>query len=440
MTLPGVVAERLDPHIIAGLASGLRDGAVVITGTNGKTTTAKMLGDALAGSGRRVVSNDSGSNLRQGIASALVRSAHVLGSSIDGDVAVLEVDEATMPRIAADIGPRVVCVTNLSRDQLDRYGDLETIGTLLAEALASVPEAHAVLNADDPPVASLARHAGGGATFFGIDDSRCARPAARRGLDPARCPSCATPLLFAHTYYGHLGDWLCPKCGHSRPMLDVAARDVRLDAHSARFDLVTGERTVRVSLPFAGLHNVYNALAAAACGLRVGLHLNEIASALERTSPPFGRTEELAVEGGRVTLALVKNPVGAEQALVSVLAEPGPKAVAIALNDNLADGTDVSWIWDIDFEAFDLTGCSTLLCGSRAEDIAVRLKYAGVADHELSVCRDPVEAVAELAARARAGVPAHMLATYTAMLEIRGAFAHKDDPFARLGRTLRNVS
>lgn len=436
LTYPGVIGERLHPQLIGDLCAGLPGGTIAITGTNGKTTVAKMLGDALAASDRRVVRNDSGSNLRQGIASTLIRAAYPVGGRLRGDVAVLEVDEATLPNIAAGIAPRVLCVTNVLRDQLDRYGDLDTTAAMIAEGIAAAPGATIVLNADDPIVAGLGADTPGRAVFFGVADPRCARSATGRGSDAARCPACGGTLRYDHLYYGHLGAWACQDCGLTRPVPRFSARDVELHAESSSFTLVDGPDATRIQLPVGGLHNVYNALAAYACGFLAGLDGARMVAALRRFSPAFGRTEELEVGGARVLLMLAKNPSGAEQSLASVLADDGPKDIGMALNDHAADGTDVSWIWDVDFESFDLSDCTFVVSGTRAEDVAVRLKYAGVDDRRLTVLRDPAEAVGRLAAASRRR-GAYMLATYTAMLEIRGALTPPEDRFARLGTRLR---
>lgn len=439
MTYPGVVAEQVHPNLVRDLAGRLENGAIVVTGTNGKTTTAKMIGDVLEASGHRPVRNTSGSNMRQGIASTLVASS-TLGGRPRGDVAVLEVDEASMPGVLPDVNPSVICVTNLFRDQLDRYGDLDTTAGLIGEAIARNPGATLLLNADDPIVAGLARYAGGEVRYFGIDDSAVGRPSGERTVRDARCPECSAQLEFSHVYYSHLGDWHCPSCDHARPPLDFAAGIVKLAPDHVSFFADFAEESVPISLPAAGLHGVYNALAAAACSSLAGVSANEISAELAHFESAFGRTEELCVDGTPVTLLLAKNPTGAEQSLAAVLETGEPTTLALALNDNAADGTDVSWIWDVDFEAYDFSHCSVVLSGSRAEDLAVRLKYAGLDAAHLSISRDPVDAARMLAGRVAPGACGHILATYTAMLEIRNAFSAKGDPLSQLGRQLRHDS
>lgn len=437
MTFPGVVAEKLHPSLIGDLAATLPEGSVLVSGTNGKSTTSKMLGDVLRATGTRVVRNESGSNLRQGVVSTLVAASNLLGDSLGADAAILEVDEATMPGVAADLSAQLVVVTNLFRDQLDRYGELSATATLIGDAVSSLPRTRLLLNADDPLVVALAARATGPVAFFGVDAPACSRGASGRGQDTGRCPRCGGPLEYHARYYAHLGDWYCPSCGEQRPPLDYAVRDVELHADRSAFTIEAFGQRGHVELPLGGLHNVYNALAAGAAAGLLGVALRDAGAVLGDFTPAFGRTEDLEIAGSRVVLVLAKNPTGAEQAMASVLGDPGPKAVGIALNDNAADGTDISWIWDIDFESYDLSGCTLVLSGSRAEEIALRLKYAGVDARDIRVCRDTVEAVELLASRA-GGAAAHLFATYTAMLEIRGRFAPDADRFSGLGRSLRH--
>jgi UDP-N-acetylmuramyl tripeptide synthase len=431
-TMPGAVAERLHPTLLHDLSAEVGRGAIVVTGTNGKTTTAKMLGDALSQCGHTVVRNDSGSNMRRGVASALVGSAGFF-RGVRGDLAVLEVDEAALASVVPEIEPELVVVTNLSRDQLDRYGDLDTLTELIGGTLAKMPGTRVLLNADDPLVAGLGGVVAGPVSYFGVDGASFAGPGptTRAG---APCPNCATPVEGSHTFYGHLGTWTCPRCGEKRPDLDFAARDIRLEPTSSFFRLDAGDSREHVmTLPLAGMHNVYNALAATAAASLAGLPPERIAPALARFTPAFGRTERMVVEGSSVVLLLAKNPAGAEQALATALqtADDGP--VALVLNDNAADGTDVSWIWDVDFERLDFGRRELVAGGTRAQDLAVRLKYASAGGAGARVENDPAEAVRLLARMTPRHSTSYVVATYTAMLAIRNAFMHRGDRFSRLG-------
>ena len=435
-TYPGVLAERIHPDLIRDLSRQLLSGPVVVTGTNGKTTTCKMLGDTLAAGGMRLLRNESGSNLRQGIASAMAASTGVFSGRVRADTAVLEVDEATTASVVPLLQPRAFCITNLSRDQLDRYGDLETIGSRLASAVESARGATLLLNADDPLVVALAKHHEGPVAYFGLDTSGLPDAASSRGMSAAPCPACGEPIAYSAVAYGHLGVWRCGSCGTRRPDPGFIASDITLTAHGSEFTLTALGQSARVALPIAGLHNVYNALAAASCAAMLGLPLGAIAASLAAFEPAFGRSEALLVEGHDVELLLAKNPVGAEQTIVSVLADAGPKALGFALNDNIADGTDISWIWDVDFEAHDLSGIPIVVSGNRARDLALRFKYAG--KRGVRVCEDPVDAMRLLAEATPSGGSAHMLATYTAMLAIRNVLVPAAGRFSALGKGLRH--
>jgi UDP-N-acetylmuramyl tripeptide synthase len=435
-TYPGVVAERLHPGLIADLSGQLRNGSIVVTGTNGKTTTCKMLGDVLADGGTRLLRNESGSNLRQGVASALAASTGTLSGRVHAEAAVLEVDEASTATVVPLLQPRIFCVTNLSRDQLDRYGDLETIGSLLGGAVASVPHATLLLNADDPLVVALGKGHPGPVTYYRLDTSGLPDAAPMHGTGTADCPDCGEPTEFSTVAYGHLGSWHCPACGARRPYAEFTASEVSLGPSGSGFTFSARGQSAHMTLPIAGLHNVYNAVAAASCAAMLGHPLATIAASLSEFEPAFGRSEALSVEGRDVELLLAKNPVGTEQTITSVLTDTTPKALGFALNDNTADGTDISWIWDVDFEAHDLSDIPIVVSGSRARDLALRFKYAE--KRGVLVCEDPVAAVRLLAKLAPVGGTAHMLATYTAMLAIRDVLVPSAGRFSALGRGLRH--
>jgi UDP-N-acetylmuramyl tripeptide synthase len=435
-SLPGLIAERLHPALVRDLAARFERGSVAVTGTNGKTTTTKMLAGVLRHDGLTVVSNDSGSNLRRGIASALVQSARLAGGPATADVAVFEVDEPTMPGVVGDLAPRAVAVTNFGRDQLDRFGELDTIVELVGGCLAGRPETAAVLNADDPRVAGLAARASGQVVYFGVDDPRagCRQDSC---AEAAHCPRCGGELAYRVRYLGHCGDWHCPRCGLARPPLDFAATGIAATGRSSAFELRTPDGPLRVTLPVPALYNVYDAVAAAAAATVLGVSHASVAEGLASYTAAFGRMETLTVDGREVMLLLAKNPISAGQALSVALSEGGPRRIALVLNDNAADSRDVSWTWDVDFEEFELSACSFVASGTRAEEMALRLKYAGVPSASVLTEPDPVAAVRALAAMTPAGETAFVLPTYTAMIEIRNAFARRRDGFSRLGRLMK---
>jgi len=408
-TLPGKLLWKLDPAAIDRLAARLPQGSVAISATNGKTTTAAMVAEILRPQ-VRVAHNDSGANLVSGVASALLHAR-------DAQLGLFEVDEGALPEVARRVHPKALLLGNLFRDQLDRYGELELVAGRWRAAVAGLPHAQLVVNGDDPQVGALARPGG---RVFGLDDPRVARPALQHAADSKYCLRCGTPYDYAAAYVGHLGDYRCPNCGHARPPLDVVARDIDLHGlDGASFALVAPEGEARIELRLPGLYNVYNALGAASLALTIGIGLDVVRDGLARFSAAFGRFERIAIGDRRVLVLLIKNPAGGNEAIRTLVEGAPPKVAVIALNDGIADGRDVSWIWDVDFEPL-LDGLDRLVAtGSRAAELALRFAYGGLD-------RDRIEVVPSLDAALDRGLeltPAGgeltVLPTYTAMLALR---------------------
>jgi UDP-N-acetylmuramyl tripeptide synthase len=357
----------------------------------------------------RLAHNHSGANLVSGVASTLLAAG-------DAELGLLEVDEAALPEVLRRVRPRALLLGNLFRDQLDRYGELELIAERWREAVAALPQGTTVvLNADDPQVGSLAAEA----IHFGLDDPSVARPSLQHAADSKYCIRCGTPYDYAAAYVGHLGDYRCPACGHARPPLDVVARAIELDGldgSSFRLALPDVELDVRLRLP--GLYNVYNALAAAALAHALGATPEEIESGLERFAAAFGRSERIAVGDRSLLVLLIKNPAGANEVVRTLLSAGAPQHAVIALNDAIADGQDVSWIWDVDFEPL-LAGLERVVAsGDRAAELALRLRYGGFAG-ELEVVPDLEAALDRGLALTEAGAELVVLPTYTAMLGLQ---------------------
>jgi UDP-N-acetylmuramyl tripeptide synthase len=317
------------------------------------------------------------------------------------------------------VRPKALLLGNLFRDQLDRYGELEIVAARWRAAVEQLPEARLVVNGDDPQVGDLAR-VHGGARVFGLDDPRLARPALQHAADSKYCLRCGTPYEYAAAYVGHLGDYRCPACGHRRPPLDVAARDIELHGlEGSSFTLHATEGEQRVRMPLPGLYNVYNATGAAALALTLGVPLAEVGAGLQRFAAAFGRFERIAVGDRRLLVLLIKNPAGANEAIRTLVEGDAPRVAVVALNDAIADGRDVSWIWDVDFEPL-LDGLDTLVAtGSRAAELGLRAAYGGLP-------RMKIEVVPDLGAALDRGLeltpPGHeliLLPTYTAMLTLR---------------------
>jgi UDP-N-acetylmuramyl tripeptide synthase len=411
-TLPGKLLWKLDPGAIDRLAARLPLGSALVSATNGKTTTAAMAASIL-GERIHLAHNSSGANLVSGVASTLLAAR-------DAQLGLLEVDEGALPEVARRVHPRAVCLGNLFRDQLDRYGELEHIAERWRTAVRDLAsDAVLVVNADDPQVGDLARERNG-AMAFGVDDPRQARPSLQHAADSKYCVRCGTPYAYAAAYVGHLGDYRCPACEHARPGLDIAARQIELDGlDGVSFDLCTPDGVRRVRLALPGLYNVYNALAASGLALALGASLDEVVQGLERFTAAFGRFERIAVGDRRVLVLLIKNPAGANEAVRTLVAGAAPRVVVIALNDAIADGQDVSWIWDVDFEPlFD--GIERLVAtGDRAAEVALRARYSGVDDAAIEVEPSLERALDRGLAVTPAGGELVILPTYTAMLALR---------------------
>ncbi len=422
-TLPGRLLLKLEPEALRRLGAGLDSGTTLVSATNGKTTTAGMIAALLEADGRRPVHNRAGSNMTWGVATALLEQ--------DGHEGLFEVDEAWLPQVSAELDPSLIVLGNLFRDQLDRYGEMEALAGDWARAVeARASRARLVLNADDPAIADLGRDATGkpreGIAYFGIEDSSQALPELQHAFDAKHCRRCGHPYSYERAFVGHLGHYSCASCGAQRPRPTVAATEIELlGMEGSRVALRTPAGPIRLELPLPGLYNVYNALAAVAAGLELGVAPERIASALAGMRAAFGRVETIEVAGTPLSILLIKNPAGANEVLRTLRLEAGEEGLDlwIALNDRIADGRDVSWIWDADFELLDGAVRRVLCAGTRAPELAVRLKYSGW----------PVEAIeveAEIGPsldRALEGAGGRLFAlpTYTALLELRKLLADR---------------
>jgi len=417
-TLPGRVLLRLEPEAIARLGKGLEGSRTIVSATNGKTTTAGMIAGILAVDGRHPVHNRAGSNMTWGVATALLEQR--------GGEGLFEVDEAWLPRVSEQLQPTLIVLGNLFRDQLDRYGEMEALADDWAKTVAArAGRTEFVLNADDPLLADLGRDPEGarreGVLYFGIEDDSQALPELQHAFDAKHCRRCGHAYAYERAFVGHLGHYSCPNCGAERPLPEVAATEIELrgmDGSRSRVRTPAGE--IELDLPLPGLYNVYNALAAIAAGLRLGVAPGRIGHALEGTRAAFGRVETITVADVPVSILLIKNPAGANEVLRTLLLESrerGPLDLWIALNDKIADGRDVSWIWDADFELLAAAARRVVCSGTRAPEMALRLKYAGWPEEAIEVAPG-VESSLDTAVQ-RADSRLFALPTYTALLELR---------------------
>lgn len=416
--MPGKLLWKLDPGAVDRLAARLPLGSALMSATNGKTTTAAMAAEILAPR-MRLAHNRSGANLVSGVASSLLESR-------GAELGLFEVDEAALPEVARRLRPRALCLGNLFRDQLDRYGELEHVARRWRGAVRELDAGAAlVVNGDDPQVGDLARERPD-AVVFGLDDPRHARSSLQHAADSKYCVRCGTPYEYLAAYLGHLGDYRCPACGHARPPLAIRARDVELgglDYAAFRLELPEGTRDVRLRVP--GLYNVYNALAAAALTRSLDASADEIVEGLERFDAAFGRFERIAVGDRGLLMLLIKNPAGANEAVRTIVDGAPPAHAVIALNDGIADGRDVSWIWDVDFEPLFPRLQRLVASGDRAAELALRFKYGGLPAGSIEVEPSLERALDRGLELTRPGEELVVLPTYTAMLALRKIVAER---------------
>ena len=454
--LPGLVAQTVYPGVLRDITRQLPAGSLVVSGTNGKTTTTRMLGSILEAAGLVPLHNRSGSNLERGLISALVEAASPAGSLPRRyRSGLFEVDEAAMPAVLGAVKPKVLLLNNLFRDQLDRYGELDTIYSKWRAALHRLsPAAALVLNADDPAIAalSLAPNLRARTITFGVGDSRYALGELPHAADSISCPRCNSRLEYDQVLLSHLGHWSCPQCGLARPRPDICAERIRLNGtDSSQLHLSTPQGKLEIELRVPGFYNVYNALAAVSAALAFGVSLDHIKLGLESFTAAFGRIERVPIpgEGDRsLLMALVKNPVGFNEVIRMLfpLEDEGREVVDggwwtvdggrrggdsigsggrhlfIIINDLIADGRDVSWLWDVDFETLATApqGVARVgVAGIRADDMAVRLKYAGVDTALIHVDRSLDGGLEAAISKLPTGQTLYVLPTYTAMLEFR---------------------
>lgn len=428
---PGLVAQRIDPSTLRDLAGSVPNGCVFVTGTNGKTTTTRILADAMRRSGLEPLTNREGSNMTAGVATTLLARSDALGSLRVGEraIGIFEIDEGhLLPAIKA-MQPRLVLFTNLLRDQLDRYFELDWTAHLWREALAALPPmSTVVLNADDPQVAYLGDDLPNPVLYYGVEDARHALPELEHISDSRRCMRCAADLQYSHVFYAHFGHYSCPACGWTRPNPRLSAWRIDLAGlGGSRVEVATPTGAMELELPLGGLFNAYNALAAAAAASALGVGSSSVAEAVGSAQSAFGRLERFAVDGKSTCLALVKNPSGYNEVLRLLLAEEHTRGLVLALNDDGPDGRDVSWIWDVDLERCRDPLRFVICSGHRALDLALRLKYAELsrATPAPEVLIEPdVNKAFELGlGTLHEGETLCVLPTYTAMWELRETLA-----------------
>jgi UDP-N-acetylmuramyl tripeptide synthase len=423
-TLPGRVLDGLAPQAVEQLAARLPLGSAAVSATNGKTTTCAMAASILS-PGLRLCRNTAGANLLSGIAAALVDGAEGGGAA---ELGLFECDEAALPAIARRVHPHTLALGNLFRDQLDRYGELEAVAERWRAMIAELPTGMTLVACgDDPLAADIASEHDAGVVYYGIDDPGLAQLPIAHAADSRFCVRCGTPYTYDAIWFGHLGDFRCPGCGHARPPLAISATAIEqrgLDGLTFELRTPVGDRRVELAVP--GLYNVENALAATGIALALGASLEDVADGLARFRPAFGRFQRIALADREAVMLLIKNPAGANEALATLVRGAGSDLHAmVALNDRIADGTDVSWIWDVDWELIAPALAHVVAAGTRAADIALRLKYAGVEASRITIEPDLARALDATLEHAGEGGCAYLLPTYTPLLELQGIVADR---------------
>lgn len=424
-SLPGMVARRIDPNVLKSVIGASKAKKIVITGSNGKTTTARMTATIAQQCGKRVSHNRSGSNLLQGVTSVAVNFANMFGR-LESDVLLFEVDEGTMPFAVPEIAPDVVVVTNIFRDQLDRFGEIYAVANALNRVIEDLPaSATVLLNANDPQVANFGQHTKAKRLFFGLETTEVGVPVPEQSADVIRCIHCQEDLHYEVAYLSHLGLYRCPNCGYSLPPLDIAATSVKPAADGqgpTHVELRTPQGLLSFDLALPGLHNVYNAAAAIGAAQAIGLDNAEIPTALATMRTAFGRLEKIVAGDRTIYLTFVKNPTSFNLILRLIAQHPGQKHLLLAASHTLVDGEDFSWLWDVEIEnvAHGEQGIADAVCsGNRPDELAMRLKYADIPVDKITSIIDREAALDTALKNAGPGGTLYILSSYTPTIELR---------------------
>lgn len=421
VTWAGKIAMQLCPDILKELASQVREEIYVVCGTNGKTTTNNMLCAALEAEGKKVVCNHTGSNMLNGVVAAFVLAAGWSGR-LDADCACIEIDEASTRRVFPYFKPDYMVLTNLFRDQLDRYGEIDITMDILKKAMRSAPDMTVIVNGDDALSAFLAMDAGNRYVTYGINEKVTDDEGSHEIREGRFCKRCGAPLHYDFYHYSQLGVYRCTSCDFRRPDIDFNASDIEVGDHLAF--TVEGRR---ITANYRGFYNIYNILAAYAAARAAGEELAHFNGMLASFNPENGRMERFCVKGTQITLNLAKNPAGFNQNISAVMQDQEKKDIIIVINDNAQDGIDVSWLWDVDFDRFRETDVNGItVSGIRCQDMRLRLKYVDIpsmleADVEKAICERVENGCGNL----------YVLVNYTALFSTRNVLKRLEEQAGR---------
>ncbi|MBO8158565.1 Mur ligase family protein [Thermosyntropha sp.] len=409
--LPGKIARRIDPDILKKLAKNITEEIIVVTGTNGKTTTSNMIAQILTEEGYSIIHNRAGANMLTGITTAFIAGSDFTGRR-RYHYAVLETDEANVPLLLREVKPRLLLITNFFRDQLDRYGELDYTVKMIKDAVRE-SSIELVLNADDPLMADFERYTGLCVWYYGFDDTDYDTLVSSESREGRYCVFCGNEISYRRYHYAQLGSFYCNKCGNHNPEPNFLARDLVMNPH-LRFKI----NNIEIESYYQGFYNAYNILAAVSAAKLLGVENETIRKAIKSYIPRAGRMEVFNINGKETILILVKNPAGLNQTLTAMKHDKRRKNIFLALNDNAADGRDVSWIWDADVEIINETNYERIVCsGKRSGDIAVRIKYSGVSENTILI-KTPLKEGIEAACSGE-GETTYILSTYTALFPCR---------------------
>jgi UDP-N-acetylmuramyl tripeptide synthase len=418
-SITGMVARRVDPHILRKVVLDRGEPVVAVTGSNGKTTTARFTAALLRGAGVMVSHNSAGANLVQGVTSVAITSANLRGR-LPGGVLVVEVDEGALPKVAPELAPRALLITDLFRDQLDRFGEIYAVAEAIESVAASLPaESALVVNADDPMVATLAPKRQGRRVTFGLALDR-STDRITRAADTIRCPRCQADLVYDHVYLSHMGAYHCSACALRRPKLDVAVTE--LDVASldrTRLTVKTPSGKLSLEIPQSGTHIAYDAAGAIAILVGLDVPLDQAAESLASVGPAFGRLEKIEADGRTIVLAFAKNPTSYNTTLHALATEGEPRQLLVAASNTLVDGEDFGWLWDVDFESMVPGVERAIVSGTRADELANRLKYAGLWPSKMVVIEDRAAALDAALHGLPVGGRLVILSGYTPLIELR---------------------
>jgi UDP-N-acetylmuramyl tripeptide synthase len=424
---PGLISLKIDPDFLSKMAAQLKF-SIVVSGTNGKTTTSRMISAIISASGEKVIHNRTGSNLPRGIVSQYINNLSLKSLSSDY-IGIWEVDEGLLPQVARDLKPEYIVLTNLFRDQLDRYGELDTIANKWKMTFKKLSaQSNIILNSDDPRIAALGKKLTAKTIYYGLRTKKYGEKELPHATDTNYCPFCNNKLTYQLSYVSHLGEYQCKNCGRIQPEPKVKCTKLEKINNQWKLTINTPEE-IKLTVSSPGLYNIYNILAAVSTAFKAGFEIETIKNGLKNFIMPFGRFESIKVDNKTIKIVLTKNPTALNQALKTSLQLYKEEKIAIyfLLNDLIADGKDTSWIWDANFKYLkQFNNLEKIMCsGIRAEDLALRIKYTefNYSNKRLSLIK-PIEKAVKSVKKLEAETIL-IYPTYTAMLELRKFFEDK---------------